>query len=274
MTPAPATPDRRRFLKSLAATAPAWLFASPLLSTAVAEDRVASAIQAAPQKHALMPAVRMAAAAKARADALAGYTATFTKRELVGGSLVEARMDLKLRHAPKSVYLLFHGDNEGRELIWVDGKNGGNMLVHETGLAALVGTISVDPAGSLAMKESRRPVTMIGMSTMAGKLIDQWILETRLPEPAIKFYPNAKLSGVACKVIEVTHARPHKTLKAQRTRVYIEASTGLPVRVQNYDFNPRGGEPVLIEDYAYTGVKANPGLTDLDFDVNNPAYDY
>jgi len=35
-----------------------------------------------------------------------------------------------------------------------------------------------------------------------------------------------------------------------------------------------GGEAPLIEEYTYYNVKLNVGLTDLDFDKTNPAYNF
>ena len=35
-----------------------------------------------------------------------------------------------------------------------------------------------------------------------------------------------------------------------------------------------GGQPVLEEEYTYSDIKVNVGLTDLDFDPNNPDYSY
>ena len=34
------------------------------------------------------------------------------------------------------------------------------------------------------------------------------------------------------------------------------------------------GEPVLEEEYTYTDVRVNVGLTDLEFDPDNPEYDF
>ena len=35
-----------------------------------------------------------------------------------------------------------------------------------------------------------------------------------------------------------------------------------------------GGEPWLIERYFYRELEINPGLQDIDFDPDNPDYDY
>jgi hypothetical protein len=35
-----------------------------------------------------------------------------------------------------------------------------------------------------------------------------------------------------------------------------------------------GGQPYLIEEYTYTDVKPNVGLTDSDFDIRNRRYHF
>lgn len=43
----------------------------------------------------------------------------------------------------------------------------------------------------------------------------------------------------------------------------------LPVKIIGYDW-----DHTLISCYTYTDIKANVGLTDRDFDVRNPAYEF
>ena len=259
--------SRRKFL--LAAPA---VGASVAVMPAFAQERVALKSGGGGTTHPLTPAIRVAAKAGRTAAALLDYSATFVKKERVDGELIESRMALKLRHNPKSVYLKFIAPSEGREVIYVEGRNGGNMLVHETGLASLMGTISVDPTGSLALRESRRPVTDVGMANMAEKLVRQWVVETELPAPAVKYFPSAKLAGKPCQAIEVTHSRAHRKILAPRVRLFVDTATGLPVRVQKFAVS--AGQPQVIEDYSYLDVRTNLGLGDIDFDVANPAYDF
>ncbi len=49
----------------------------------------------------------------------------------------------------------------------------------------------------------------------------------------------------------------------------------VPIRYESYDWpTEKGGEPILVEEYTYLNLKLNNGLTDLDFDVNNPKYQF
>lgn len=266
--------SRRQFLQSCGLSAGVALTTGLWTPLASAQDRLAMKVADLPGDHKLTPAIRIATDAARACDAVSDYKATFVKSELVGSSMLKARIAVKIRQEPFSVYMKFVAPNAGRELIYVEGMNGGNLKVHETGFAALVGTLTLDPKGSLAMGESRYPVTMMGIETMVDTIIDQWVSETSRTSPQVQYFPNATLGSTACKAIESTHAAPGPTVKFQRTRLYIGQQSGLPVRVQQYAFDRAGGEPMLVEDYAYLDVQTNVGLTNLDFDVSNPAYNF
>lgn len=265
-------PSRRQFLSTCGLVTGVTLTSG--LRSAIADDRIAMKVADLPSEHALTPAIRIATESAVEAGRLANYAATFVKSEIVGGKLLKARTEVKIRHEPFSLYMKFVTPKAGRELIYVDGGYGNNIQVHETGLAALVGTLSLDPKGSLAMGESRYPVTMVGLKTMVETIITQWAGETSLNPPQVKYYPNATLGTVACKAIESTHAAPGKGIRFQRTRLYLGTESNLPMRVQQYEFSRTGGEPVLVEDYAYLNIQPNVGMTNLDFDVSNPSYNF
>ena len=157
------------------------------------------------------------------------------------------------------------------------GRNKDLVVVHDTGLAALVGTLSLDPMGTRAMDENRYPITRAGLVHLTETVMEQWIALAKGDATGITInnYPNAKIGDQACHTVEVILAQPVGTLSYQTTRLYIDSSTGLPIRVQQYAFPTRRGQkPVLVEDYLYQNIKTNLGLTDLDFDPANPKYGY
>jgi hypothetical protein len=50
---------------------------------------------------------------------------------------------------------------------------------------------------------------------------------------------------------------------------------GLPIRFEAYDWpKHKGAEPELAEEYTYSNLKLNVGLSDRDFDVANGAYSF
>jgi outer membrane lipoprotein-sorting protein len=57
--------------------------------------------------------------------------------------------------------------------------------------------------------------------------------------------------------------------------VSVDDELGIPIRYGAYDFpKEEGGKPQLLEQYVYTDVAINVGLTDKDFDPRNPSYDF
>ncbi len=224
----------------------------------------------------LVSALKHAESAQAAfANSINDYQATFVKRELIGRTLSKHTMRIKVREKPFSVYLRYDDPHEGREAIYVHGKNGENMLAHGTGIETLFGTVELSPTGTLAMRGNRYPVTLIGMSNMLEKVIEQWQSEAKLQDIEVKHYKQAKLGEVACTVIQTSHPQKRPHLKFFRTRLYLEKTTNLPVRVEQYGFPAEKGEkPPLVEQYTYLNITTNIGLKDQDFDPHNPEYEY
>uniref|UniRef100_A0A7C4QQG6 DUF1571 domain-containing protein n=1 Tax=Schlesneria paludicola TaxID=360056 RepID=A0A7C4QQG6_9PLAN len=225
--------------------------------------------------HPLAPALEQAYKAREALAAIKDYECLFEKRERFGARLVVSKMTLKLREDPFSVYLFFHDPHQGREVIYVEGRNSGMLLAHETGIKAIAGTVSRDPDSSDAMKDNRYPVTMIGMRKMLDRVIAQWEHEARYAETEVQYYPNARLGDLELKAIESKHPQPRKQFKFHMTRLYLHKQSQLPVRVEQYDFPKKQGDsPPLAEEYTYLKLRTNIGLTDHDFDIKNPNYSF
>lgn len=241
------------------------------------EVQIAAMIDQAPQTHALIPALRIAMKSLDAAKALTDYEATLTKTEQVGREILTAKLQLKVRHSPYSVYIKYLEPGAGREAIYVTGRNQGLVAVHGTGLQALVGTLNIDPLSSTAMAENRYPITKAGMVVMTESLMEQWITLAKGEAAGVTVnnYPNAKIGTQACQTIEVVLAQPIGSSSYQTSRLYVDSVSGLPIRVQQYAFPTRRGQkPVLVEDYLYQNLKTNIGLAEIDFDPANPKYGY
>ena len=265
---------RRDFLRSGAFLATGLLTIGFAADLAVAETQIASRIAEAEQSHALIPVLRLAAQSLETMEAIEDYEAVLVKRELIGSELRTSQMQIRLREEPKGVYLKFIEPHAGREVIFQPEANDGMMQVHETGIASLVGTLEIDPQGDLALRENRYPINKIGLRNLLSLMIDRWLQETEVSGAQVKYYPNATVGELSCKVVEVTYAQKQDDLRYQTSRLYIDAATNLPVRVQNYEFNPRGGEAVLVEDYYYSNLQTDVGLENIDFDTTNPNYGF
>lgn len=202
------------------------------------------------------------------------YEAEFIKRELIGRKLMKTTLSLKLRHEPFSVYLKFLDTHAGREVIFVEGRNKGNLFVHEAGFKSIVGTLSLLPTGPDAMADNRYPVTSIGMQKLLDKVITQWETEGKFGEVTTQKFPDARLpSGEECVAYEATHPTPRNQFKFHITRLWIEKKSGLAIRVEQLGFpSPKDKSPPIVEEYTYSKIKTNVPLGDRDFDTRNPGY--
>jgi hypothetical protein len=206
-----------------------------------------------------------------------GYTCTFSKQEqLKKGTATRQTMSLKFRREPFSVYLKYVDPNAGREVIYVEGRNSGKLQVHEaSGLASLIGTITLSPTGSEAMKENKYPLTMIGMEKMLEGFIADWEASQKHADTRVQHYPQAKLGQIECMMYEVAHPQPREPFKFHKTRVYFDKKTLLPIRAEQYAFPAKSGaEPQLVEEYTYSDVRPEPALSEADFDVRNEKYGF
>jgi hypothetical protein len=247
----------------------------------VAERPAPGAAPAKPgNQHPLDPYIRIARRSRDAIAAIQDYEAVFTKSELVGRTVYADQMALKFRANPFSVYLKFIGPNrnKGREVLYYDGHYNRKLVAHEPPgtLRGFVGTIQLDPTASQAMAEGRHPITEIGMYHMVDALIHQWEREAAfgdLQDPRAEFYPEAKLGNIECKVCETTHVQPQHPCLFYRTRLFVEKNTNFPIRLEQWGFPDRSHpQPFLVEEYTYTDIRTNAGLTDYDFDVRNRSY--
>ncbi|MFK8111873.1 MAG: DUF1571 domain-containing protein [Rubripirellula sp.] len=217
------------------------------------------------------------------------YTALMVKRERVNGTLLGHEfMAAKIRNRkvvngqvvqPLSVYLNFLKPSsvKGREVIYVEGQNDGNVVAHEGGFKGkFLPTVTIPPDGMLAMRGQRYPMTEIGVENLIVKLIERGERAAQSPDVQCEFRKNARVKDRVCTVLQVT--QPTKKIgenEFYQAQVFIDDQLNIPIRYIAYDWPARSGAaPEVIEEYNYLNVKVNVGLTDADFDPRNPAYNF
>ena len=228
-------------------------------------------------KHPLTPAIAAARASRELIQKVPGYSCTFIKQErLKKGAIVHHTAQLKFRREPFSVYMKYVDPHAGREVIFVEGRNKGKLLVHEpSGLASVVGTISLSPTSNDALKENRYPITMLGMEKMLDTAIAEWEAGLKSSEIKVQLYPQAKIGDGECTMYEIVCAKANDSLKNHKSRVYFDKKTKLPIRCEQYGFPAKPGEePPLVEEYTYSDLKLDVSLSDHDFDVKNDSYGF
>lgn len=208
------------------------------------------------------------------------YTATLYKQERIGGELLEGNtMTMKLRHEPFSVYMKWLDGDRGRQLIYVDGQNDGNMLIQLGGVKGrLLGTLRINPTGSQAMAESRYPVTGAGLLHLAQKVLEYRKLDLeRGTGVHCEMHDNQELNGRPCYVFVTTYDSPEFSETYRKAVLYIDKELSMPICVRNYtwavDANPETiDDETLIEFYSYSDVEIEQQLADADFDRGNKKY--
>lgn len=238
-------------------------------------------------EHPIDPALELARSSLLHAqEQINDYTALFVKRCRVDGELPPLQYaKLKIRDrkvengsvaTPMGVYLDFlkPSDVQGREVIWTEGANDGKMVVHQGGLSRFV-TVYLDPNGYLAMRGQRYPVTDIGIENLLKKIIETAERDRKYDECEMKIYRNAKVGKMSCTMVEVIHPVRRDHFDFHRARVYFSDDLKVPIRYKSWSWPKAAGqEPPLQEEYNYLRLAVNVGLTEADFDPDNPAYRY
>ena len=236
--------------------------------------------------HPLDPALEVAQLGLERRAGISDYTARIIKRERIGNDIKGPEViEAKIRRRrtlddgtsiPFAVYLKFVQPRgvAGREVIWAEGQNDGNLVAHETGLLNLV-TLRLDPDGSLAMNGNRYPITEIGFDTLITRMMEKGNRDRRLGPCRVEVDRWSVLGGRPCTSITIVHDDHHPEFDFHRATIVIDDELNLPVKYAAYDWPAEaGGEPLLLEEYTYLDIRLDVGLTDLDFDPANPAYAY
>lgn len=215
------------------------------------------------------------------------YTARMAKRERINGSLSKTSyMDIKIRcprvtpqgqQTPFSIYMKFlrPRDASGREVLWVDGRDKGNLLAHQPGGLIGMKTFELSPTGMMAMQGQRYPIYEAGLENMIVKLIEKASRDRAAGMCEVTYRDGLAMNERSCSLIEVLHHQKRAPYEFHKAQVLIDNELNIPVRYTSYDWpKSPGAKPEILEQYTYLNVNVNVGLTDKDFDPSNAAYDF
>ena len=176
------------------------------------------------------------------------YTALLVKRERIGDSLgVHEFMYVKVRNRkiangqtaqPLSVYLNFLKPSsvKGREVIYVENQNDGNIVAHEGGFKGkFLPTVSIPPDGMLAMRGQRYPMTEIGVENLIVKLIERGEQARQFPDVRCEFRKNARVKDRTCTVLQLTQPTKRPELEFYQAQIFIDDAINMPIRYIAYD---------------------------------------
>ncbi len=214
-------------------------------------------------------------AALLRTRRIQGYRCTVYKRERVHGELGGTqKAKLEIRHEPFSVHIRFlePASVAGEEAIYVAGQNDGKILAHATGILGWLGTVRLDPKGSRAMQGNRYPITEAGLLNLLERFVEVCDGDT-VEHCTIGLQEGVLVDGRGCDRVALIEDRPAADPGFSRLLVLVDHDAGVLVHFELHALGRHGGE-VLIERHTFTDLELDPGLTDRDFDPDNPAYGY
>lgn len=214
------------------------------------------------------------------------YSCSLVRRERVRGRLLDHEyMRAKVRHQrsrdgkvviPFGVYLKVLGPErvKGREVLFVEGQNDGDMLVRNGGKRFAFVTTRIKPDSDTAMSGNRYPLTEFGMQNLVLRLIEVVREDISInAETEVQFYNDATIDGRSCTGIEVRHPVYDSRLRFHTAKVFVDNALKVPVHYEAHGWpKEEGGEPPLMEQYTYRDIKLNVGFSDRDFDPANPDY--
>ena len=199
------------------------------------------------------------------------YTCRFTKQEKIDGTLQSAEtMQMKFRANVFSVYLKWISEaSADQEVIYFEGKYDSKIVVHPSGLlGTLLRKVSLDPAGKLALKHSRRPLTFAGMANMLRLVIPQCERALSFGDLTLTYEGLRNEGGRPAYVFK--RVLPNKNnYPCPVLMIYIDRQFLTCVRTDGYDWDGS-----LLSQYIYSDITINPGLKDSDFDPENGNYNY
>ncbi|HEV3345394.1 MAG TPA: DUF1571 domain-containing protein [Pirellulales bacterium] len=204
------------------------------------------------------------------------YTCVFAKRELVGGDFIEERDTMKLRHEPLSVYLRVTEptSSAGQEVIYVEGRNDGNLIAHTVGFgSSLIGRVHLDPEGIIAKRGNRYSIKDVGLKNLVKKLINLGSRKELFHDSTVKI-EQTEFAERACTQVEISSPHPIGDFRLATARIVIDRDWDVPVHYEAYEWPADGEKPFLSETYSYYDLKFDVGLTDRDFDPDNPEYSF
>ena len=260
-----------------------------VLPTLLADSRATSAllrVDTLPKTwrlHPLAPALLFAAQHQQGIDEqVQDFACILVKRERIDGQLRDYEyLRTKFRRQverqgtivkPFAAYTEFLAPAKvrGRKVLYVAGENGGKMLVRNGGTRFSYMTLKLDPHGEAALRESHYPITELGLNNVVMRLIEQGH-DDMLVDPTglnteVQFFREAKIDNRSCTHIRVTHPRKNPDFHFHIANIYIDDELHVPIRVESWDWPNEEGAPQLFEEYTYTKLRLNVGLTDADFD--------
>lgn len=175
------------------------------------------------------------------------------------------------------VYLqaLAPDSKKGQEVIWSEDLFDGKLCAHATGVLGLK-RMYVEPTGLFAMIGQRHPISEIGMARLVENLIQRGERDRDNPNISIARVPDFQHGDVTVDLYQITCSQPRGgDDDFSYTEVGFDRERMLLLKFRTFGWPEHAGEEApLLESYAYHDVQINVGLSDQDFNPDNPDYNF
>lgn len=221
-----------------------------------------SAVAVAAQEKELLTLLQKMEASYAKVE---DYTAVFRKHERVKEVLLPAESIYLKFKKPLHIYMKWV-EGPTKEAIYVEGTNKNRVVAHSG--ASL--TWNLDPNGSILIAGNRHAITDIGFGFILNVMNTNFHMAIKHAEIEITRMGDESFEGRPAFIVEAKFT-PKDGRKYYATRMvcHIDKEYLLPVGISCYD-----EKDALMEEYSYTDVKINIGLTHMDFSRENEDYDF
>ncbi|HEX6884646.1 MAG TPA: DUF1571 domain-containing protein [Planctomycetota bacterium] len=202
-------------------------------------------------------------AARAQLTPVKDYTGTLETRERIGDDLHPRRvMHIQLREQPFAVAIeTLEPASEAGQRVWYDESRSRELVAETPGfLGKLVGHVSLDPEGDLAMENRRHAITDTGLTRLLEQVEEEFV-------PALARRPRLRVAELAfgdtpLRVVDAVVPRePPDPPLVQRLGFQVEG--GLLTYYGLAELLPDG--LALVEEYAYRDLVLDPGLAPATF---------
>jgi hypothetical protein len=266
-------PEQRSVAKSLPGVEPV-VAAVPVASAVAPENALPEASQREPVAEPLPPATVAACLARLKKGCewlkqQPDYTAIFRRQERVGADVLEPEsIELKLRNRPFSVTMIWlEGDDKGQIAHYQEDANRGRIAARLAGWKRRLGWLHANPHSSLAMEDSRYPITDVGMLRLAERWLESLApYADRTDGVHCRWDPETMIGDRKTHPFTVEYDSPEVNPSYRKSTVWFDQEWSAPLATLNYDWqrdeaNPEG----FMERYAYERIQFQCGLTDKDF---------
>ncbi len=196
------------------------------------------------------------------------YTCVMHKRERIKGKVQPYHDMFTKFRKPMDIYMKWvGGPYTGREVMYRPGHYDNKLVAHDAGIKGII-TVKLDPNGSLARADSNHSIEETDLGHTVQTIYNNLSRGLENNDIKLKFLGLQKIGKMDVYVVEswMTKGKGYYSYHSINAH---DVTTGLPMKSVNYDENDE-----LFESFEWREFKPNVGLTDEDFNIENPDYNF